>query len=271
MKLTVKLYLLIIFSSNTIYAQDWVKTNITEFATINLPAESELIETQGKTVYTAEGEFGYYLVSITKLTGQQSLQITQKDLPTIYQGVAQGAMDATNGELVSKKNILIQKIPALEIEFTATSNLALPSQRFKRIIYLNQTIVTMDFWPLVKENDLVREKKLKYFDSFTIDSIEASGVTTIPNNQNNNSNSGYETGYETGFIVGQIVFYVILFALLLGIILYLLRKNKKNKIKVDNKVEPRIQITKTICQNCNSENKSDTKYCSSCGYELTNS
>lgn len=268
MKITINFFLIFIFSTNIIYAQEWIKTDITEFASIKFPVESELIETHRETVFTAEDEFGYYIVSIRKLTDQQSSQIKKKDIPTLYQGVAQGAMDAANAEIVSMNDIFIQKMPALEIEFYAPANPALPSQRFTRIIYLNQTIVIMDFWPITNQEDLVNDKKIKYFNSFSINSVEDIETPTIPHNEINNSNSSY----EKGFIIGQMLFYVILIAFLIGIILlikHLITKNRKNKRQVQNKEQPQMQLTKIICQNCNSENKSNSKYCMSCGYELT--
>ena len=266
MKLTNKFILLFIFTANIIYAQDWVKTNLTEFASISFPIESKLIETQKETVYTAEDEFGFYIVSIRKLTDQQSSQITKDDIPNLYQGVAQGVMDASNGEIVSMNEIFIQKIPALELEYNAIANPELPSRRFKRIIYLNQNIVIIDFWPLTNQKDVTNENKIKYFNSFLINSIEIEKNSTLVNQESDN----YNAGYEIGFIIGQIFFYVILLTFLIGIFLlirYVIRK-KKN-LPIYPKEQPRVEVTKIICQNCNSENKIDTKYCSSCGYELT--
>ena len=265
MKITIKLFLLFIFSANNIYAQDWIKTDITEFASIKFPVESELIETPRERVYTAEDEFGYYVVSIRKLTDQQSSQIKKEDIPTIYRGVADGAISSANAELVSMNEIYIQKNPAVELEYNAQSNPNLPSQRFKRIIYLNQNIISIDFWPLTNQKEIINEKKAKYFNSFLINSNEIDKNSADLNQDFDKSN----TSYETGFVVGQVIFYIILTAFLIGIILlirYLIKKKKKTPIHKEE--QSSVKVTKIICQNCNSENKSDTKYCSSCGYEL---
>lgn len=267
MKLTNKLFILFIFITNICCAQDWVKTAITDFASINFPVKSELTETTKETVYTAEDEFAFYMVSIRKLTDQQSSQITKEDVPKLYQGVVKGAMDAANGKVVSMNEILIQKNLALELEYNAPANPELPSQRFKRIIYLNQSIVTLDFWPLTNQKDVVNEKKAKYFNSFLINSVETEKTSIISIQKNDKSNSGF----ETGFFIGQIIFFVILLAFLIGIIFlirYLIKKNRKKKSPIQKDEQLRSRITKINCKNCNSENKNDNKYCSKCGYEL---
>lgn len=268
MKLTNKLFILFILIANINYAQEWVKTDITEFASIDFPVASELIETGQETVYNAKDEVALYLVSIRKLTDQQSSQITKDDLPTIYQGVVDGTLRSANAELVSINEISIQEIPAVEVEYNAQSNPELPTQRFKRIIYLNQYIINIDFWPLTNQTNIINEKKAQYFNSFSINSKEVAQTSTTVN-QNSDI---YNTGYKTGFLVGQIVFYVILIAFLIGIVLltrYLIKKNRKKKLPSHTEEQSLTKDTKVLCQNCNTENKSDTKYCSSCGYEVT--
>jgi len=267
MKLTNKLFLLIVLLANISYAQDWVKTDLTEFASIDFPVKSELIETQRETVFNAKDEFAFYIVSIRKLTDQQSSQITNEDIPNIYRGVADGAIASANAELVSLNEIYIQKIPAIELEYNAQFNPDLPSQRFKRIIYLNQTIISIDFWPLTNQNDITNEKKAKYFNSFLINSNDVDKTSKIISQNIDKSN----TDFETGFVIGQIIFYIILIAFLIGIVLlirYLLKKNRKKKSPVHTKGQYRAKVEKIKCQNCNFENESDTKYCSSCGFKL---
>jgi ribosomal protein L40E len=268
MKLTNKLFILFILITNINYAQEWVKTDITEFASIDFPVTSELIETGQETVYNATDEFAFYIVGIRKLTDQQSSPISKDDLPTIYQGVVDGTLRSANAELVSINEISIQEIPAVELEYNAQSNPELPTQRFKRIIYLNQYIISIGFWPLTNQTNIINEKKAKYFNSFSINSNEVAQTST-PVNQNSDI---YNTSYKTGLLVGQITFFVILIAFLIGIVLlirYLIKKNRKKKLPNHTEEQSRAKVTKVICKNCNAENKSDIKYCSTCGYELS--
>ena len=268
MKLTNNFSVILFFIVNITFAQDWVKTDITQFASINFPVKSKITETQRETVYTAEDKFGFYIASITKLTNQESSQIKKEDIPSIYQGVAQGAIQAANAELVSMEEISIQNTPALELEYSTTANPNLPSQRFKRIIYSNQSLITMDFWPLTNQKNVSDKKKSKYFNSFLINSIEVSKNPMIISQESDKSSRGY----ESGLFIGQIIFYVILIAFLIGIFLlirYLIKKKSIKNAPVLPVKQTNAKTLEIICQNCNSENKSNSKYCSKCGYELT--
>lgn len=270
MKFASKLFILFVLIANISYSQDWVKTDITDFASIDFPVKSELIKTQTETVFNAKDDFAFYVVSIRRLTNQQSSQITKEDIPTIYQGVADGAIAAANGELVSIDEIYIQKIPAVALEYNAQSNPELPSKRFKRIIYIDQHIISIDFWPLANQTDITNEKKAKYFNSFLINSSENEKTSTAINEESDI----YKKGYNIGLVIGQVFSYIVLIAFLIGIIFlirYLIKKNRKKKLQIHNEEKSGTKVTKIICQNCSSENKSDTKYCSSCGYELAKS
>ena len=267
MKLTTKLFVLIVLLANISYAQEWVKTDITEFASIDFPVKSELIESQGETIFNATDEFAFYIVSIKKLTAQHISLITKENIPTLYQGVVNGALAAANAELVSMNEIYIQEVPAVEVEYNAQSNPALPSQRFKRVIYLNQNIISIDFWPLTNQENITNEKKAKYFNSFVINSNEIAKNSSIENQNNAFANKVS----ETSFLLGQIFFDITLIAFLIGIVLlirYLIKKNRKKKAPIHTEEHAPAKDTKIICQNCNAENKSSTKYCANCGFEL---
>lgn len=268
MNLKNKLLILILFICNLNYAQDWIKTDITDFSSINFPVASELTETPRETVYTSDDEFAFYIVSIRKLTDQQSSRITKEEIPNLYQGFANGAIDAVNGKIISKNEITILGIPALELEYYAPDNPQLPSQRFKRLIYVNQNIISIDFWPLTKEKDVANEKKSKFFNSFLINSNKAENSVKVTNENNSNKTN---IASETGFIVGQAIFYIFLFAILIGLFLlirYLLKKTKRKDSTSNSVEQTKTKSEKIVCKKCDSENNPNTKYCTRCGYEL---
>ncbi len=159
MKLTSKLLITIFLTSNICFAQDWVKTEITDFASIKFPSETELTKTSIENVYTSQDEYAYYIVSVRKLNAQQSSRITKKEIPNLYRGVVLGTMDAANGTVVEMNDITVQETPALELEYNVKSNSNLPTQRFKRILYINQNIITIDFWPLTDQESISNKKK----------------------------------------------------------------------------------------------------------------
>lgn len=267
MNLTIKLCILLLFIVNINYAQEPIKTDITDFASINFPVASELTETQSETVYSADNEFAFYIVRVRKLTDQQSSRITKEEIPNLYQGFANGALEAVNGEIISMNTITILGLPALEMEYYAPANPELPSQRFKRIIYVNQNIISIDFWPLTKENDIVNEKKAKFFNSFIINSTEVENIVNVTNDNNSKTN----IASETGLFVGQVIFYFTLIAFLIGLFLlirYLIKKNKNKNSKSHSVEQPDSQFTKITCKKCDSENNQNSKYCTRCGFAL---
>ncbi len=270
MKLANRLYLCLLFFGNFTFSQSWVKTDITDFASIQFPIASELTETEMETVFSASDATAVYIVSIRKLTSQQSAQITKDEVPNLYQGVARGAVEAARGEIVSMNEITIDEIPGLELEYQTDANHELPGQRFKRIIYVNRNIISIDFWPLAEQSDLLIENKTKFFNSVSINADETESIGESINADNTETS----TAYETGFLLGQILFYVLLIAVLLGLFLlvrYLIKKNDK-KYTLDASVEqPKVTSIKISCGRCDTENNSDSKYCKGCGYELPKS
>lgn len=266
-----KLFLLLLFVCNINYSQDWIKTDITNLTSIDFPVTSELTETNRETVYTADDEFAFYMVSLRRLSDQQSSQITKEQIPDLYQGFANGAIEAVNGQIISKDEITILGIPALELEYYAPENPQLPSQRFKRIIYVNQNIISIDFWPLTNEKDVVNTKKAQFFNSFKINSTKVENNEQVSSESNSSKTN---IASETGFIVGQVIFYLILIAFFIGLFLlirYLIKKNKNKNSTDKNLEQPQAETKNIACKKCDSENNPNTKYCTRCGFELPKS
>lgn len=275
MKSTNTLLALFICAVNMSFAQEWFKTDLTDFASIEFPVESEVMETNGETFYAAQDELAYYIVSLRELTHQQSSQISPNDISELYNGVVQGALDATNGEVVSVDEITVQKMPALELEYTVQNNLDLPTQRFKRIIYVNQHIISIDFWPLTNQKDVMHEIKTKFFGSFSFQSkdVDNTSKDTTGLNEVGNDDHAYKMGHQLGYIIGIITFLLLLLAVGVGLfflIRYLVKKKKKKKHINQPVTHQAPKPSVIICDKCDAENNFDAKYCKRCGFELKN-
>jgi len=81
----------------------------------------------------------------------------------------------------------------------------------------------------------------------------------------------YKGGYAIGYIIGVLSINLIIIGILVGmffLIRYLIRKNTK-EVAVPEPAKPIItKIVKITCRECDSENRSDSKYCAFCGYAL---
>ncbi len=267
MNLKNKISLFFLFIATITFSQDWIKTDITDFASINFPIIAELSETEEKTIFSTSDESAIYIVSISKLTDKQSARLTKDEIPRLYQGVAEGAAKAANADIVSMKEVMISGLPALELEYYAPTNPDLPNQRFKRILYVNQHVISIDFWPLTSLNDISNKNKTKFFNSFLLHS----GLIKNSSEVTSDIKSKATTKFETGFFIGKIVFYLFLIALIIGVIFLIrnvLKKNKNKKHKNHPLEKTPVKTIIITCKKCDSENNSNSKYCNRCGFEL---
>ncbi len=273
MKMTNKLLILIFLITNICFAQNWIKTEITDFASINFPGGSELTENPIENLYTYQDEYAFYMVGVRKLNAQQSSLITEQEIPNFYRGVVKGTMNAANGTVVKMNDIVVQEIPALELEYTVISDSNLPAHRFKRILYTNQTMISIEFWPLTEQERILNEKKTEYFNSFTLNANKidrTSAKNDILKDAGKENDIVYKSGYAIGYFIGIIISISIIIAVIVGLILFIKHVLKKKKKENISNTEAKI-MTKTltiICDKCNTENNYESKYCNRCGYEL---
>lgn len=271
--MTSKLLIVLFLTTNICFAQNWIKTEITDFASVNFPGEPELTENPINNLYSFQDEYAFYLVSVRKLNAQQSSTLTEEEIPNFYRGVVRGNMNAANGTVVEMNDIIVQDIPALELEYVA-SNSDLPGHRFKRILYTNQTMISIEFWPLIEQEPILNEKKTEYFNSLT---LNANKIDKTSAENNNLTDAGkendivYKSGYAIGYFIGVVISISVIIAVIVGLILiikHILKKKKKkeniNKSET-NKMPKRLTI---ICGKCDTENNYESKYCNQCGYEL---
>ncbi len=267
MNLKIILSILLYCVTHVAHSQEWVKTDITDFATIEFPIKSEITENSQELIFMAVDESGYYVVTTREISKQQSAQFIREDISQLYRGIAQGSIAAANATVISMNEIEIQDIKALELEMDATANSNLPSKRFKQILFVEQTIIILDFWPLTSNKALTLKNKERFFSSFILnldDSEQNSSSSSIANESEN-------PVYETSFQTGKIIFYIFLFAILFGIVFlirFLVNRKTKNKLP-SNQNQTKVDVLQpVICKHCGAENKIGTKYCSKCGYEL---
>jgi len=263
--------LILVFSLiSTSYSQDWIDTDITDFANIKFPVASQVNHSEKGTLFTAQNEFGIYMVALAKLPDQQSSNISEAEIQMLYDGMMQGTLDAANGKIVSKKEITINTIPAKEYEYKISTPGNEFYKRFKRTVYMNQHVIAIDFWSLTDNEDTLEDIKSKFFNSFSIHSKKAETTATSVSIIEPNTKD-VSIASKLGHLAGEILFFATAIALLIGLFFlgrYIFRKKRTpgSKTKVVNTLEPRPK--EVICSNCETENNSDSKYCKRCGYKL---
>ena len=230
MSLTNKIIAVLFLVSHTVFSQEWIPTNITDVATIDFPVESELIENQGETIWSATDNDAVYLVIVKKLDILQASRLTPDNIPDFYEGVANGILNAANAELITKKNIRVNDFQGLEVEYLATSNPELPALRYNRIFLIDQYMVQINFWPLTDQKSISEEKRKQFFESFSIHSTK-NYATPDPSNVAEEAPNALNIGEEMGYRMGQLLAGLTILGLLIGVIFLMRFFIKKQKRK----------------------------------------
>ncbi|WJJ97870.1 hypothetical protein [Algibacter luteus] len=209
--------IILLLITNFCFSQEWSKTELTDFASIEFPISPEKTNSNGSIYYSTSDDIGVYMVTIKDLGNPK---ITESRLPEFYQGVISGALESVNGELLEKKEFQLNEIKGMELSYIANSNPQLPNLRHKRILVVNNNFISYEFWTFKENKQLASINKDKFLNSI---SISAEKVIEPKKKETNST-------YESGFIFGKIISYLLIIGLIIGGIL-LLRKltRKKNK------------------------------------------
>tara|TARA_R110000868_G_scaffold352263_2_gene613531 strand:- start:51 stop:701 length:651 start_codon:yes stop_codon:yes gene_type:complete len=214
-----KYLIALLLITNFSFSQEWSKTELTDFASIEFPSIPEKTNSNGVTYYSTSDDIGVYMVMIKDLGNPR---ITQSGLPEFYQGVISGALKSVNGELLEKNEFQLNGIKGVEILYTANSNPQLPDLRLKRILVADNNIISYEFWTFKENEQLASINKDKFFNSISISTEK--GIE--PEKKETNS------AYESGFVFGQIVFYLFIAGLIIGGILLIRNRNRKRNKNV---------------------------------------
>ncbi|MEM7487423.1 MAG: hypothetical protein AAF348_19630 [Bacteroidota bacterium] len=269
MKLTIKFFVSLFLLWNFTFAQDWIKTTIADFATVEFPEQTQLTENNGSVVYTLFNDDAVYMVNVTEIPGRTSSSLTEDELLDFYEGAIMGVLESSDGELISAEEFEMDGMIGMEMHYLAPPHPELPEQRFKRIFNIDKYVIHMDFWSGSGQSEDAGEIRKRFFSSLTIVHDKRLGVETQVGEQ---KDSVETTGYAIGYVIGGALASLFLGVLLLGLvflIIFLIKKQKKKKVIHPIPGTPGVKKTKVRCDQCEAENQSISKYCSQCGYELS--
>lgn len=212
-----KYLIALLFITNLSFSQEWSKTELNDFSSIEFPNTPEKSEQNGDIYYSTSDDYGVYLVMIRNLGNRK---ISESELPEFYEGFMNGALKSVNGELMTQNGFKTNGINGNEMVYLANSNPQLPNLRHKRIFIANNNLISCEFWTNKEIEQLASINKEKFFNSISV-SIKK-GTQTEKKEINSE--------YESGFIFGKIISFLLIIGLVIGGIL-LIRKltRKKNK------------------------------------------
>ena len=209
-----KYLITLLLITNLCFGQEWSKAKLNDFSSINFPSPPDTSESNGGLYFTASDSTGVYMVMVKDLGNPK---ITESELSQLYQGVISGALKSVNGELIKQNEFQLNGIKGIEMLFTANSNPQLPNLRDKRIIVVNNNIISYEFWTYKETEQIASINKERFFNSISV-SIKKD---TEP------SKNEAKSAYEIGFKFGKIISNLLLIGLVIGGVFLIRNMNKK--------------------------------------------
>ena len=191
-----------------------------DIAAIDFPDQPQTIDTLGQHVHHYSDSSGFYLAGLSDLT-KNGAGFSQNELDSLYSGFIGGTLNTSKGKLVSKKPYHIDGLRGYEIKYI-TSNPNLSNLRFKRILFLNNKMLYVDFWTDKDKDERSKPARERFFNSLKITANKAS-------RQQGASNVG-NVAFGLGYIVGQAIVWVVLAGVILVIILFIINRNKRRPL-----------------------------------------
>ncbi|MBB3125304.1 hypothetical protein FHS04_002860 [Mesoflavibacter sabulilitoris] len=219
-----KYLIVILLISNLSFSQEWSKTRLNNLASIEFPNTPDKTNKNGGVYYSTSDDIGVYVVVIKNIGKPE---MTESGLPEFYEGVTSGTLAATEGDLLEKSEFQLDGIKGVEISYLANYNPQLPNLRYRRMLVVNNNLISFEFWTFEENEELASKNKDKFFNSIDVSNAK---IAELKNPENEEENSAY----ESGFLIGKVVFYLFIIGLIIGGILLIRKLTNKAKTSGNN-------------------------------------
>lgn len=155
-------YLIYAYSSS--FSQT-VKLRIDSLATIDFQAKPNFSDTMNNKVYSLAIGSERYIVSVRDISNVPNLHIKEDELPDFYTSIIDGIVDAAQGKIIAKTNIVVSNLKAAEVEFTSNSNPRLPDLRFSRVLIVNNKLIIYAFWTVSANEEATSIRRNDFLNS----------------------------------------------------------------------------------------------------------
>jgi len=199
------------------FGQTWYKQNLIDIAKVSFPEKPVRQDTLNSHFFKYKSDSALYYIQINPIP-DSSLDLNNKEtLERYYEGMTGGIIESSKGTLISQKNVKIDGLDAMLIEFSSNAHPNLPNLRFNQIVMIGNTLVSQGYWTdsTLKTNTELDRKF--FFESL---SITKEGLAQKKQATQNDS-----PAYKIGYLCGQLT----MFALLgLGIYFVIKKVTRKN-------------------------------------------
>ena len=214
-----KYVIALLLVANLCFAQEWSKTELNDFSSLEFPVAPDKTIENGDIFYSASDDHAIYLVMVRNIENQK---IPESQLQEYYRGFMTGALQSANGTLIKQNEFTTNGINGYEMVYFADSNPQIPNTRHNRVFVKNNTLISQEFWTFEESVQLATKNKEKFFNSISVSTNNE--VTDASVTDANKTTSAT----KIGFIVGQLIFFLFVLGLIVGVIL-IIRKLVKKK------------------------------------------
>lgn len=210
------------FSTIGASAQGIYKQSLAGLATINFPAKPIATDTLGYEVFHYTDSIARYIVVAQDLSREPGFKLKAGELTEFYKGHIEGVLKTANGVLVSEKPFEIDGLKGIDLVYTST-NPNLPDLRFKRLIYLNLRVLSIDFWIKSENEQQTKVERDRFFNSFVITADQVNTLQeTLPTSN--------DQAFNVGYVIGVVSVLAIVIGLIVVIVLFVKKRVAGKKV-----------------------------------------
>lgn len=218
LRISLLLFFMVVSKLALAESAPWEKLQLDASASIDFPEKVTKQEAAGQEVYSLKEGKTVYIVVISKNGFRQDA--SEEELSKFYDGVLKGTLEAAgNGEILKRSAFAVAGFTGVEVQFTSPAKPQLPATKFMRVLSVNGTMYTLNYWTDAEQNEASNADRNRFFASFQLGNLKNTAATK--------RGSAPDTAYESGRKTGKLTFY----ALLAVGIFFLVRRLSKSKKK----------------------------------------
>lgn len=174
-RLSAIIFCLFLNTSVTGQPPQWQKTNLDAAATALFPAAASVSTVKGQQAFSYKDEQAIFFIIVQKAAFRADANNT--DAVEFCNGMLEGTLEgAGGGKVVQQRPVTVAGFQGMEAEYTTPTRPELPAVKFERIVLVNGTAYTLNYWTTVEhEHDPASATaRNQFFTSFE------PGVARVP-------------------------------------------------------------------------------------------
>jgi len=145
-------------------SQQWQKIVIGDSITVEFPGVPKKKETESKLgavhAYVLNDGTALYMAMVQE--DAMDAAANNLEIAEFYDGALRGI----GGPVLSRHSFTVNGFPGIEVQFTTPNRPQLPAIKFMRVVVVNGTAYTQQFWTSTEQSENVANARRQFFSSF---------------------------------------------------------------------------------------------------------